>query len=379
MTHRTRHTFLISGGHLTPALAVIDEIQSNNPKNKIVFIGREYAQEYEKLRTREAEEITKRKIPFYAVEAAKFHRTYLLRNIGEMTKFIPSVYSIIRIVRKEKPDVFLSFGGYLAFPIAIVCKLFGVPVVTHEQTRTVGLANQVISKFADRIAISYEDSTKYFPKGKTVQTGNPIRPALMKYTRIKPEWLTIVLQKPLVYITGGSQGSHVINQTVSQSLQKILRNFIVVHQCGGVSSHEYFTELMGVKEKLSPKLSGRYFPREWISDAEVAWLFQHAELVVSRSGANTVQEIVYNKVPAIFIPLPFAHNDEQTKNAQWLADRGSAYIIPQKDFLPETFIQTLSLAHRRIAILKKRAEELRKYHIETAAKNIVETCLSVVK
>lgn len=372
-------TFLISGGHLTPALAVIDEIRAKNPKNKIVFIGREFAQESEKLKTREQEEIVGRKIPFYAINAAKFHRTYFFRNFQEIIKFIPSFFQIYKIIRLEKPQVFLSFGGYLAFPIAIVCKLMRIPVVTHEQTRTVGLANQVIGQFADKILVSFEDSMRFFPKEKTIHTGNPIRPAVMKYTRLKPTWLTIPVTMPILYITGGSQGSHVINRTVSYSLEPLLKKFMIIHQCGGASNHHYKDELTEVSQKLPKELQQRYFIREWVSDEEVAWIFQHAEIVVSRSGANTVQEIVYSKVPAIFIPLPFAHNDEQTKNAQWLVDFGSAYIISQKDFIPETFIQTVKEAHRKIGTLKKRAQDLRKFHINHAATDIVETCIQLVK
>lgn len=376
---KATYTFLISGGHLTPALAVIDEIHAMNPRNRVVFIGREYAQERERQKSREREEMELRHIPFYPIRAAKFHRTYLFRNGMELSKFFPSLYQVFQIIQNTHPDVFLSFGGYLAFPVAMVCKLCGIPIVTHEQTRTVGLANQVIGKFANTIAVSYEDSMKYFPKEKTVHTGNPIRPALMKYTRAKPDWMNVTLNKPLLYITGGSQGSHVINQTVSRSLQKLLRTYIVVHQCGGSSGQQYAKTLSDIRSKLSDELKPFYIIREWISDEDVAWLFQHAELVVSRSGANTVQEIIYNKVPAIFIPLPFAHNDEQAKNAQWLEDHGSAMIIPQKDFLPETFAETVARAHRRIATMKARAEELRKFHMEDAAHHLVDVCISMVK
>ena len=111
-----------------------------------------------------------------------------------------------------------------------------------------------------------------------------------------------------------------INRTVSFSVEQLLKKFIVVHQCGGTSTNHYLEELNDVREKLPKELQKRYFIRQWVSEEEVAWIFQHAELVVSRSGANTVQEIVYNKVPAIFIPLPFAHNDEQTKNAKIAKD-----------------------------------------------------------
>ena len=368
---------LISGGHLTPALAVIEELRVSHPDVQVVFIGRAFLQEKEGMKSREREEIEKRNIPYHEIQAAKFHRTYLWRNAEELGRFLPSLKQVYTILKQDKPDVFLSFGGYLAVPIAVVCKILGIPVVTHEQTKTAGLANQWIAHFASRVAVSYEDSRKFFPREKTVITGNPVRPSFLRAMKTAPDWLTqLDIHTPLIYVTGGSQGSHVLNTTLSAILAELTKHATVIHQCGASVGSNYVKELQVAKDALFPELQKRYYVQEWFAEQDVAWLFQHARLVLSRSGANTVQEIVVSKIPAVFVPLPFAHNNEQLKNAQWLTEQGSALLLLQKDLLPTALLQTLLEALNNHKDMRKQAEKVAKQSPTIhAAEHIVSLCL----
>ncbi len=362
----------LSGGHVTPALAVIHAFRRLSPRTQLVFIGREYAQEQEGMKSRERVEMKKLRIPFYAISAAKFHRTHFLRNFGELLRLLPSFKYVYDIFKKEQPDVFISFGGYLAVPVALVAKMMSIPVITHEQTRTCGLANQLIAQVADKVAISYELSRKYFPKEKIVFTGNPVRPAFMESFRKKPTWLADVpINKPLVYITGGSQGSYVLNQTVKKILDAITRSAIVVHQCGSSANSEYVHELQKTRALLSQPQQRRYIVREWVAEEDVAWIFQHADAVVARSGANTVHEIMISKVPAIFIPLPFAHMNEQYKNAQILEAKGTAIIIQQQDLNSKSLLSALNTCLKKGDMMRKKAEGLSKEFVTDAADRIV--------
>lgn len=363
---------VISGGHLTPALAVIHAFRRISPKTKIVFIGREFAQVKELTRSREREEMKKLRIPFYPINAAKFHRTYFLRNFEELFRLFPSLKQAYDIFKNEKPDVFISFGGYLAVPIAIVARSLGIPVITHEQTRTAGLANQLIAHLATKIAISHDHSRKYFPKAKTVLTGNPVRPAFLELFRKKPEWLADVpINKPFVYITGGSQGSHILNKTICMLLPRLTTQMILVHQCGASVGSVTARELEEARATLPAAQQRRYVIREWVSERDVAWLFQHVDLVIARAGANTVHEIMLSKVPAIFIPLPFAHMNEQHKNALLLAESGAAVILPQQELVPKTLYETIRSCLKRGEMMQRRADELDSTVVADAADRIV--------
>lgn len=368
---------LITGGHLTPALAVIEELRQKHPSVEVVFIGRAFLQEREGMQSREREEMEKRSIPYFEIEAPKFHRTYFWRNLEEIPRFLPSVRAVYSILKQHKPDVFLSFGGYLAMPVALLCKMLHIPIITHEQTKTAGMANQWIARLATTVALSYEDSKKFFPREKVVLTGNPVRPSFLKAVRQKPSWAKdCAADVPLLFLTGGSQGSHVLNTTVAAILPQLLQKVYLVHQCGASMNARYLKELMAAKQELPPELQSRYHPAEWFSEEEVAWLFQNATLVLSRSGANTVQEIMVSGVPAIFVPLPFAHNNEQLKNAQWLEDQGSALVLLQKDLLPDALLEMMKTALRRQPTLKKRAVRLSETATAgKAAKELVRLCI----
>lgn len=373
-----QHTILISGGHITPAIATIEYLQQKYPNVRIVFVGREYSQVRERQVAKERELSEQLGIKFYAVTAAKFHRTAWWRNGEELLSLFPSLWNALQILRKEKVDLFLSFGGYLAVPFAIMAKLLGKKVVTHEQTITSGLANEVIAKFADKVALSFEESRKRFPRHKTVLTGNPLRKSLLReYTR-RPGWIP-EMNMPMLYITGGSQGSQTINNSVGQILDELTQKFLVVHQCGQSQNQHYLRELNDIASDLPEKQRSRYVAKEWIDEKEISWIMQHADLAVSRAGANTMLEVTLHALPTIFVPLPFSHNREQEKNAETLADAGAALILDQKDLSPETLWETIKQASAQRANLRRRAEKLRDSLITDGAKRLSEVCLALLK
>ncbi len=371
------HTILISGGHLTPALATIEYLQKHHPEVKLVFVGRRYSQEKQHQLAKEEEMAQTLQIPFYAIEAPKFHRTNWWRNLEEVGKIIPAFWRSYHILIKENVDLFLSFGGYLAVPVAMVAKVLRKKVITHEQTKTTGLANEFIALIADQVAIAFAESRRYYPAAKTVLTGNPIRSSILRsYTR-PPSWLPSS-KKPILYVTGGSQGSQVINNTVGLILPELTKKFLVVHQCGQSEHHRYRHEFEERAEALAPEQASQYVVREWIEEKEVSWLFQHAALILSRSGANTVLEVMLHAVPAIFVPLPFAHNNEQYKNAQKLEDAGVALILEQKDLSPETLLDTIWLASSQRAAMRRRGEKLAAEIATDGAKKLGELCLDLL-
>ena len=280
--------------------------------------------------------------------------TSLLRT----PQFVSSIFQAYLIVAKQKPDVFLSFGGYMAVPLAIAAWMQQIPVVTHEQTRAVGVSNQFISRFAKKIAISHQDSKKFFPAAKTILTGNLIRKQLTSPSILKPSWMTSNSSLPLLYITGGSQGSEIINTSISQMLPRLLKDWQIIHQCGAASSkRSYFSELQNRRKSLTKPQQSRYVIREWILESELAWIYKNATAVISRAGANTTQELSLNCIPSILIPLPFSHHQEQLLNAEALAKEKCAIVIPQKSLTTESLLTALETLKSKNNSFRKRLQD----------------------
>jgi UDP-N-acetylglucosamine--N-acetylmuramyl-(pentapeptide) pyrophosphoryl-undecaprenol N-acetylglucosamine transferase len=346
---------LLSGGHLTPALALLDYAVAQ--KQEVVFVGRLFTQEKNKQRSREEEEVRQRGVKFIPFSSGKIGETSALFLVFELPKVLWSFFVALRIFSTEKPTVFVSFGGYLAVPLMLAAWVCKVPIVTHEQTRSSGLANKFIARFAQAVAVSYEETIGLFPANKTYFIGNPIRRAVIEMKAPQPEWFLSKSGKPVLYITGGSQGSQVINMSVWQVLPKLVQDWVIIHQCGNPTTQmNYKLELEQRRRTLPVAHQSNYIVVEWLNEVEQAWVYRKAMGIITRAGANTVQELLLLAKPAIFIPLLFAHEDEQTKNAQAVVDSGSALLIPQKELSGEKLIATLSEFKRRYTTLVKQAK-----------------------
>ena len=363
---------LISGGHLTPALAVIDQAKLSRKNIYFVFLGREFSSDTTQQVSHEKEEVAKRGIAFYPTIAPRFHKTYWWRNLEEIEKWWPAFRTAWEVITEEKPDLFLSFGGYLAFPIALICRLRGIPVITHEQTSTKGMANQLIAFLSARVAVSHHSTLALYPAHKTVLTGNPIRPKLLKVAKKEPLWMPKNVDKPILYITGGNQGSEILNTVVGETLKDLTQKWFVIHQCGNPHTDtDYRQQLMDKAQDLTPSGQRNVIVREWMNEEDLVWIFANARLAVSRSGANTTQELILHALPSVLVPLPFSHNNEQLKNATLLSNVGSAVVIEQHNLTPETFIKAVSEVSRRYRSMKQRAEEMKSDFIVDGAKNLL--------
>lgn len=335
---------LITGGHLTPALAFIEYIKESKKKDTILFVGRLYSKQKQQQESQEKKEVSKHGVQFIPFQSVKLTKNTFLSKLVSIPGLLTATIKAVSIIAQHKPEVFVSFGGYLAIPVALASWVMRVPIITHEQTRTVGVANKIISKFANKIAVSYTENIAEFPKTRTVLTGNLIRKSVLSANKSLPKWLKKEPTKPVLYITGGSQGSEIINRTVSQILKPLLKNWFVIHQCGKpVGKRNYKKELTKIKQKLSASNQNAYHIREWINEDELSWIYTTATGIISRAGANTTEEIALRGIPSILIPLPFSHNEEQLKNALALSDKKQAILLEQKNLTPEVLLEATEL------------------------------------
>jgi len=332
---------VLTGGHLSPALSLIEELKSD----EIFFIGRKYSFEGDKALSLEYELITKLGIPFIPLTMGRLQRRLSKHSFTSLLKspvgFTQSLSTLVRI----KPDIVVGFGGYLSLPVIFAASFLGIPVVIHEQTLEVGLANRIAAKFAKKICISWEKSEKYFPKYKTILTGNPIRKELFQPTE---ENFIFKNDLPIVYITGGSSGSHALNSAVLGCAEKLLKSVNIIHQTGDAKKFNDFDKAQKLRELLTGT-AGNYQIKKFLDSAQVAEALKKSTFVVSRSGINTVTELICFKKPCILIPLFFSQKNEQLKNALLIKNFGLAEIIEQDKLSPETLFSEISKMEKNIS------------------------------
>ncbi len=355
---------IVTGGHPAPALAVIDELQKKKGID-IHFVGRQFAVEEGTAESYEYKQIKKLHIPFYHLQTGKLSRALSLKTIRNLLRTFTGLYQSYRYIKRINPDVIMSFGGYLALPMCIVGKALGVTVITHEQTISPGLANRIIGWVADKVLISFPETIKYFDVKKTIVTGNPMRKDALKIVHSP---INIEKTKPVLYVTGGSLGSHSINVHIENILDDLLKKFIVIHQVGNVEEFNDFERLSSIKRK-------NYHVVEHFSSDEVGWAFNTADIVVSRGGANTTFELITLKKPCVIIPLPWSGNNEQEQHAKLFSVSGSGEIFYQNKESAELYKLIVKICEN-IDKYKKNFSLLKKYVHKHSAKEIVHEILS---
>ncbi len=338
---KDRKKVLITGGHVTPALAVVDQLKENKIPCEVVFVGRKYVNKRETAYSFEYSEVTKRGIHFIHLDAGRLTRVAHIRSFLQLLKIPTGILTAYKIVAQQKPDLVLTFGGYLGLPIAISAWLQGIPVYSHEQTVHPGLANRCIAYLAKGVFVSFPESAKYFNKKKVIISGNPIRAAVFK----KDTSAFTLPSLPCLYVTGGSLGAHSVNTHIERILPDLLRTFVVIHQTGNIKEFRDYERMLELKASLAPELAARYFPQEHFLDDQIGWVYSEADIVVGRSGANTFFELMALKKPAVFIPLPWSANDEQRKQAYIFKENGLGEVFEQNRSSIELFeiIQTVKL------------------------------------
>lgn len=356
---------VLTGGHLSPALAVIEKLK----KDEVFFIGRKNTFEGDNAVSLEYAEITKLNIPFFSLTSSRLQRTLTKHTFISLSKLPVGFYQAIKILRKINPDVVLGFGGYVSLPVILAAYSLKVPVVIHEQTFQAGFANKIASKFAKKICISWDSSHAFFSKDKTVLTGNPLRKNVIDIKNTKKTKNKV----PLIYITGGSAGSHAINLYVEQNLEKLLEKYKVIHQTGDSKEYSDYNRLEEKKKALPEFLSKNYTLIKFVSPHKAAEFINAADLVVGRAGINTVTELIYLEKPAFLIPLESGQRNEQLKNARFLKSAGLGEFSLQSVLTDDEFIYIIDKMLNNLEDYKI----ANKFFVLNAAERIVEVLRNV--
>ena len=355
---------VLIGGHLSPALCVLEAL----PKTaKVLFIGRKYALEGDNALSLEYKTMNSLRVPFVALNTGRLQRKLTKHTMSSFFKLPFGIIKSFITLVKFKPDAVVGFGGYVSIPVALSAYILRIPIVIHEQTMEAGFANRFLGRLAAKICISWDSSRKYFPKNKTVLTGNPVRKFQISNFKFQ-----IDKRKPLIYITGGSLGSHFINSLVEGCVGQLLERYNLIHQTGDSQEFQDFARLERLRNSLPETEKERYILRKFIDPKDVGGILRETSLVVSRSGMNIVTELLHFEKPSLLIPLPFSQNNEQLKNARFLEKLGLGKVFQQSEIDPKKLYQAIDLMFRDINNYRLDKKELKNFLRKNAAQNIID-------
>jgi len=348
---------LFTGGHAgTTTLSILDEIKAQKKNWELHFIGVKKAIEGKSVETLEYKILSEQEVHFHSLVTGRIQKKFTRYSIFSFLKIFLGIFHAFTLVNRIKPDVVVSVGGFASFPVVINAYLRRVPIIIHEQTSAVGLANKMASVSAAQILISRESSKKYFPEKKTKLVGNPIRGDYAKLP-VKEK----ITGTPTILITGGSRGSQPINRMIKKILPDLLQKYKVIHLTGQLDFEDF--------KKYS---ASNYVVYDFVDLKDMVNFFKESDVVIARSGANTVSELIALCKPAILIPIPWTRYDEQNLNAKFAKKLGLAEIIDQDADSSE---KLLKMIEKQINNFSEIVKEVKKQKFDldrTAPKKIVD-------
>lgn len=313
-----------TAGHVTPNMALIPELQKQG--YEVHYIG-----SYDGI---ESKLIADLGIPYYGISSGKLRRYIDLKNVSDPFKVIKGLHQARRLLKKIKPDVVFSKGGFVSVPVVVGAKSRNIPCVIHESDMTPGLANKICIPCATRVCTNFPETIKHLPAEKAVLTGSPIREELFHGNRAKGlSFCGFNDEKPVLLIIGGSLGAVAVNNAVRNILPELLKNYQVIHLCG--------------KDKLDASLEGikGYVQFEYIKE-ELSDLMAAADIMISRAGANAICEILALRKPNILIPLSAqASRGDQILNAASFEKAGYSIVIQEEDVTDENLLAAVGQAY----------------------------------
>lgn len=309
-----------TAGHVTPNLALLPSLKERG--YEIHYIG-SYNGIEKKL-------IEGAGIPYDGISSGKLRRYFDLKNFSDPFRVIKGYAEALRLMKKYRPDVVFSKGGFVAVPVVLAAKHFKIPTIIHESDMTPGLANKICIPSAARVCCNFPETLTYLPKDKAVLTGSPIRKELLEGDRLTGlQYTGLSSNKPIILVIGGSLGSVTVNTAVRKLLPELLKSYQVIHICG--------------KGNLDESLIGQqgYVQYEYV-DAPLRHLFAAADLILSRAGANSICEILALRKPHVLIPLSAAASrGDQILNARSFEKQGFSAVLEEEQLNEDTLYQII--------------------------------------
>ncbi len=306
-----------TGGHIIPAISIAEELIKNNVD--VLFVGNKNSMEQELT--------AKREITFKSINVQKFYRKITLAHLKFPFKLLKSIHDSKKIIRDFQPDAFIGTGGFVSGPVGYAAHLKKVPIFLQEQNSYPGATTRILSKYAEKIFLGNKGAEKYLLGNKLFFSGNPINNRITGETaKLDLDEIGLKNDTTKLFLTGGSQGSVVLNKTFLPIVDELLENGIeIIWQIGKYSFNEFY-----------PKIQNKKGIYGFDFTDEIGKIYNSVDFVIARAGAISLAELETKKLPSILIPLPSAAENHQYYNAMELQGKGVAMVLEQKDLTSES-------------------------------------------
>ena len=301
-----------TGGHIYPALSIINKIKEEEPDSEFLYIGTHNRME--------KDIVPKHNIPFKSIEIYGFNRKHLLKNFKTIECLIKAKKECKKLISEFKPDIAIGVGGYVTVPVIMAAHELGIKTFIHEQNSIAGKANKSLSRVVDLIGVSLKSSINEFPKEKTIFTGNPCSENAIKTEKISKTKFGLSKDKKSVLIVMGSLGAKKVNEFMIEALPLFNdKDYELLYVTGNNDYGETIKHKFPNNVKIVPYIEN------------LSGLMKDIDLMITRAGASTLSELISLNIPSILIPSPYVPNNHQYKNAMDLVNSKAAYIMEEKD------------------------------------------------
>ncbi len=362
-----------TGGHFYPLLSVVNKIRKISEEKKILQSEIFYLAEV----PYDEDLLFNNNVKFQRIYAGKLKKGFHFSNLFSLFKMAWGVLHALMKMFKIYPDVVFSNGAYVSFPVLVAARILRIPVVLHVSDTVPSRVLLFAGKFAEKISVAFPEATKYFDEGKVAYLGNPIRDDIKHiqkegahdYFNLDPRLATIL-------ILGGSQGSVIINNTILDSLPKLVEKYQIIHQTGKKNYEDVFGT-SGVQLMNNP-LKNRYRIYAYFSNLEIKMAAGAADLIITRAGAGSINEISNWGIPSILIPISEKVSRDQESNAFSYARSGAGIVIRQKNLSPQILRNEINHIFTEEGLHKKMSKSAEDFFKPDADIKIANEIISIV-
>lgn len=346
-----------TGGHIFPALAIINKIKSHDKNSKFLYFGT--------TDRMEKDIIPEKGIPYIGIQMKGLNRKNILKNITVLKIYLAAIKKAEVELKKFKPDIVIGVGGYITAPVLVAANHLGIKTIIHEQNSIPGVSNKLLSHFVNKICVSFKESESYFPKKKTIYTGNPRSEEILSMEKGKREDFGFNHKSKFIILVMGSLGS----LTMTKKMKELIPSFKDKdYQVLVVTGKNYYDDYKDVKTPTNVKIVP-FYDAKYMKDAD---------LIITRSGASTIAEVTALLLPSIMIPSPYVTHNHQYKNAKALEDKKACKILEEKDFCKENLLSLIDDCFKK-EVYNEMRKNLKEFSCPNSAEAIYKEIMRLVR
>lgn len=346
-----------TGGHIFPALAIINKIKSHDKNSKFLYFGT--------TDRMEKDIIPEKGIPYIGIQMKGLNRKNILKNITVLKIYLAAIKKAEVELKKFKPDIVIGVGGYITAPVLVAANHLGIKTIIHEQNSIPGVSNKLLSHFVNKICVSFKESEDYFPKKKTIYTGNPRSEEILSMEKGKREDFGFNHKSKFIILVMGSLGS----LTMTKKMKELIPSFKDKdYQVLVVTGKNYYDDYKDVKTPTNVKIVP-FYDAKYMKDAD---------LIITRSGASTIAEVTALLLPSIMIPSPYVTHNHQYKNAKALEDKKACKILEEKDFCKENLLSLIDECFKK-EVYNEMRKNLKEFSCPNSAEAIYKEIMRLVR